>query len=147
MTCLNNFLALCRDTCQVTKKSSHKTPWITHPSPNTKLLLKVCKRAGTVGNTQRLITKFTETRKCIMGIKQCPVTEITETRKRQSTAATDAVLNQHCNSKGREAFQYPKRTCATRNTTPRPALRHSPADSDAKKSVSYFFSSTTHPSC
>lgn len=53
------------------------------------LLLKICKhRAGTVRNMWLTMTKFTQTKKC------------------RSTATTDAMLNQCCNSEGRQAFQY-----------------------------------------
>lgn len=91
MTCLNNLLVLSKETCQVTSKPSHYTIQITHTSLNTPLLLKVCKCcAGTMRKKCFMTAKFNKTKKC------------------KPVVTTDAVLNQHYNSKGRDVFQYPR---------------------------------------
>lgn len=116
MTCLNNFLVLSKETCQVTSKPSHNTTQITYTSLNIPLPLKVCKHcAGTMGKKWFMTAKFTKTRKC------------------RPVVTPDAVLNQHYDGKGRDVFQYPRReNPGNQEHCSKPALRPSLADSADK---------------
>lgn len=126
MTCLNNFLVLSKETCQVTSKPSYNTTQITHTSLNIPLhfLQVLCWHYG---KNWFMIAKFTKTRKC------------------KPVVTTDAALNQHYESKGQRCFSKSKEREPVQPITLPKGQLYAATDSGGKNTP-YFFSSTTHPS-